>query len=85
MNSQTPKLAFLQTTDDVAVGDRIVTSGHGGMFPAGIPVGLVSSVDGNAAVVSPFVGFSRLEYVRVVQFDFPGIDSADDAIMGRGR
>jgi len=35
----------ISDTFDVIVGDSLVTSGFGGRFPAGYPVGVVSSVE----------------------------------------
>lgn len=39
---------FAETGDDIAVGDTILTSGLGGNYPQGIPIGRVSSVSGTA-------------------------------------
>jgi len=55
-----------------AVGDLVVTSGAGGLFPRGIPVGRVRAVDdrGSAlfhyAVLTPMVDFARLEEVLLL-------------------
>jgi len=38
------KLPYLSTSADVVVGDLLVTSGLGGGFPAGYPVGIVAQV-----------------------------------------
>jgi rod shape-determining protein MreC len=38
------KLPYLSTSADVVVGDLLVTSGLGGGFPAGYPVGTISEV-----------------------------------------
>jgi rod shape-determining protein MreC len=38
------KLPYLPTSADVVVGDLLVTSGLGGGFPAGYPVGTISAV-----------------------------------------
>src|SRR5271170_2380047 len=38
------KLPYLPTSADVIVGDLLVTSGLGGSFPAGYPVGTISEV-----------------------------------------
>jgi rod shape-determining protein MreC len=54
-------------------GDRVVTAGSGGIFPPGLPVGVVSSVDGGLVRVEPYAGLSRLEYVRVVDFGLSGV------------
>jgi rod shape-determining protein MreC len=67
-NSMRPALLYLTVEADVAVGDRIVTSGHGGMFPPGLPVGIVANIADGDIRVQPFEDLDRLEYVRVVQF-----------------
>lgn len=71
-NESQPHLAFLRPTARVEPGERIVTSGHGGLFPPGLPVGVVSSVEKREIRVAPFVDLDRLEYVRVVNFRAPG-------------
>jgi rod shape-determining protein MreC len=40
-NSRELKVDYLPATTDVKVGDLLVTSGLGGVFPAGVPVGKV--------------------------------------------
>jgi len=77
-NTETLHLGFLPDTDQVKVGDRIVTSGHGGIFPAGLPVGEITEIDHNIAVVTPFVRLDRLEFVRILLFDFPTMDPASE-------
>jgi len=49
-------------------GERVVTSGHGGVFPPGLPVGVIVSVSDGVAVVQPLVATDRLEYVRVIDY-----------------
>ena len=70
-NSQAPKLAFLPPNARLNLGDRIVTSGHGGVFPAGLPVGRISSMEDGVIRVAPFADFDQLEYVRIIT-EFPG-------------
>jgi rod shape-determining protein MreC len=43
-NTERLKLPYLPTSADVVVGDLLVTSGLGGGFPTGYPVGTVSAV-----------------------------------------
>jgi rod shape-determining protein MreC len=43
------KLPYLPTSADVVVGDLLVTSGLGGGFPAGYPVGTVAEVKRDSA------------------------------------
>lgn len=67
-NSDRPKLRFLPVEAEVAPGDRIVTSGHGGVFPAGIAVGVVAAVGAGEVRVQPLVNFDRLEFVRILDY-----------------
>jgi rod shape-determining protein MreC len=43
-DTKTLKLPYLPTSADVVVGDLLVTSGLGGGFPSGYPVGTVAAV-----------------------------------------
>ncbi len=72
-NRKAPQLIHLPPSAEVSVGDRIATSGHGGAFPPGLPVGVVSSVGESGIAVTPFVEPDALEYVRVVDFGLRGI------------
>jgi rod shape-determining protein MreC len=67
-NSERPRLLYLPSADGVKVGDRVVTSGEGGVFPPGLPVGVVSVVDGVGPRVEPFVELSQLGYVLVADY-----------------
>jgi rod shape-determining protein MreC len=56
----------------IAVGDLIVTSGAGGLFPRGLPVGRVRAIDdrGSAlfhyAQLTPAVDFARIDEVLLI-------------------
>ena len=67
-NSGQPVLDHLPPNATVSPGERIVTSGHGGIFPPGLPVGVVVSVSDGGIAVQPFVAADRLEYVRIVDY-----------------
>ena len=67
-NSERPRLLYVPSQDAVKVGDRVVTSGEGGVFPPGLPVGEVSSVDSAGPRVDPYVELSQLGYVMVVDY-----------------
>lgn len=72
-NSDQPRLLYLPANFKVTAGERIVTGGAGGVFPPGLPVGVVGSADGPALRVEPFAELSRLEYVRIVDFGLEGV------------
>jgi len=63
---------YVQRTDEVEVGDLLVTSGVGRRFPKGIPVGVVTQVVKRdfgiyqQVIAAPAVDFSRLEEVVIV-------------------
>lgn len=67
-NKDFPQLIFMRSTTDVQEGDIIVTSGVGGMFPAGLPIGFIGSINGNRVEVEPMADLSRIEYVRIVDY-----------------
>jgi len=72
-NSEEPRLIYLPSKAEVKVGQRIVTDGAGGVFPPGLPVGVVSSISGEVIRVEPFAELARLELVRVVDFGLSGV------------
>ena len=67
-NSDRPALHYLDTLSGIKIGDRVVTSGEGGVFPPGLPVGVVASIDGEAPRVEPFVELSLVDYLRIVDY-----------------
>lgn len=71
-NSRLPRLSFLPANASVHTGDRIVTSGHGGVFPPGLSVGRVVIDSSGTPRVEPFAQLDRLEFVRLV--DFPRVE-----------
>lgn len=66
------RLLFLHEAEPLAVGDTIVTSGHDKVFPPGLEVGYVRSLEERQrglyyeVQVRPAVNFSTLEEVLVV-------------------
>ena len=66
-------LKFEKRTEDLHAGDVVVTSGVDGIFPRGLPIGRLTSVDKRGqglfqyATVRPFVDFDRLEEILVTR------------------
>jgi rod shape-determining protein MreC len=71
-NSDQPRLVFLSSGARPQIGDRIVTSGDGGVFPPGLPVGIVVQTGDQGVRVRPYVDFHRLEAVRIVDYGLAG-------------
>lgn len=66
-NSANPPLEFLENLDDVRPGDRVVTSGDGGLFPADLLVGHVLKSRDNRLRVALAADYERLEFLRVLR------------------
>ncbi|MDG2340002.1 MAG: rod shape-determining protein MreC [Paracoccaceae bacterium] len=66
-NSPTPAIEFLEKPELVRPGDRVVTSGDGGVFPADLLVGqLIESREGRFHVRLA-ADFERLAFLRVLR------------------
>jgi rod shape-determining protein MreC len=72
-NTNRPGLLYLGPRSRVEAGDRILTSGDGGVFPAGLPVGVVAALDDGTVRVQPFVDWDRMDYLRLIDFQLPGL------------
>jgi len=72
LSTEVCKLNYVVKSSDVAVGDIIVTSGLGGIFPKGIPVGevlIVEDISGRLfkeIEIRPAADFSKLEEVLII-------------------
>jgi len=69
-NSPLPELRFLPVGATLKEGDRILTSGDGGVFPARLPVGEAVTTD-DGLRIRPLADFARLEYALILDYHFP--------------
>ena len=78
------KVEYMRRSDEVAVGDLLVTSGVGARFAKGIPVARITKIHNRGfgefqeVEAEPVVSFSRLEEVLIV----PPLSGAGEAIKG---
>jgi rod shape-determining protein MreC len=82
-NGPMPMLVHLPLDGRPKIGDRVVTSGFGGIFPPGIPVGTVARIDGDEVRVVPLVQWQRIEFLRLVDYRtaaLAGLGPASDGI-----
>src|SRR5215469_13623584 len=84
-NSARPSLRYRDADGMVRVGDRIITSGQGGVFPPGLPVGVVASIDGEAPRVEPYAALSRVDYLRLVDYGLAEALPAPVSVSARGQ
>ncbi len=72
------KLRNISYLADVRMGDRVISSGLGGVFPEGIPVGTVSGIDKDVAglvldiTLKPATNFRALEEIFALKSDKAG-------------
>ncbi|WP_071673024.1 rod shape-determining protein MreC [Nioella nitratireducens] len=75
-NTGLPLLEFLEAPEDIAPGDRVLTSGDGGVFPPGLLVGHVVVGRDDRLRTRPAADFSRLNFLRVMR-SHPGTALSD--------
>ncbi|WND02768.1 rod shape-determining protein MreC [Temperatibacter marinus] len=68
LNNDLLRLAFLPEGVQVKVGDLVVTSGHGGLFPANLPLAQVVEVSENTVLMKPTGLFNKIDHVRVLNY-----------------
>lgn len=67
--SGNPRLEFVRGTESIEVGDRVLSSGDGGLVPRGLPIGVVArGIDGTWRV-KLFSDRGSIDFVRVMLFD----------------
>lgn len=71
--TNTLKLRYLDLTASIHVGATVITSGLGGVYPKGLPIGIITVIgtENNGlhlyAHIKPFVDFSKLEEVLCLE------------------
>lgn len=80
-NAPDPILEFFTSDRRPVPGSLVVTSGDGGMFHPGLPIGVVRLGDGGGWRVQPFTNWDLLDHVRIVDY---GEQTAAGAVAGQG-
>ena len=71
-NTGKPKLLYLAPGTEIRPGEHVVTSGHGGVFPPGLPIGVVTQASETSMRVQPFVDWAHMEFLRLADYELPG-------------
>lgn len=70
-NSRAPFVEFLDHPDEIRPGDRLVTSGDGGLFPPDILIGQMFTGQDGRLRVRLAADYGHLDFVRVVRYRPP--------------
>ena len=76
-NTGAPPVDFLENPDLVRPGDRVTTSGDGGVFPAGLLIGSVAESPDGRLRVRLAADYERLEFLRVLRHH--GTETVNDS------
>ncbi|MDC1482046.1 rod shape-determining protein MreC [Ascidiaceihabitans sp.] len=78
-NSAAPPIDFIENPDLVRPGDRVLSSGDGAVFPAGLVIGQVAADSGGRLRVRLAADYERLKFLRVLRSHptKPVIDTAN--------
>ncbi|PCJ33471.1 MAG: rod shape-determining protein MreC [Alphaproteobacteria bacterium] len=68
-NSPYPKLGFLPLGEEISVGDLILTSGYGMVFPPDLPVGQVLEITEEGIKIKLSTKLYNLNYVSIVGYE----------------
>ena len=66
------KMSYMDEGADIQVGDTILSSGTGSVYPADLPIGTVTEVQHDeynrtpVAIIAPAVDFSSLQYMMII-------------------
>ncbi|WP_377191227.1 rod shape-determining protein MreC [Ruegeria meonggei] len=83
-NTPAPAVEFLENRELVRPGDRVVTSGDGGVFPGGLLIGQITADPGGRLRVRLSADFERLEFLRVLRYQpAPNIQDLGDIVGPR--
>ncbi|MFA4994459.1 MAG: rod shape-determining protein MreC [Bdellovibrionales bacterium] len=86
-NTPQPKLLFLARDASVSGGARVVTSGHGGIFPPNLPIGVLRETEHGTFDVIPAADLGRVTYVRLVDFSLEGgaLNPIENKLRAEGK
>lgn len=79
-NSSLPVLEFIESPENVRPGDRVISSGDGGVFPPGLLVGQVAMGSDGRLRVMLAADYGRLEFLRVLR-SHPSEQLGDSSLL----
>jgi len=76
-----PSINFTQSSEprEVIAGQRVLTSGAGGVLPRGLPVGEIAGQSRNDIIVNLYTKYARTRMVRIINYEFPSLSPEGEA------
>lgn len=62
-----PRLDYIISTNKLSLGEEILTSGDGGVFPPDIPIGYVKEIKKGQVIVETYADWTSIDYVFVLK------------------
>ena len=67
-NTSVLNLLYTVPSADIRVGDQVVTSGVGGIFPSDLLIGYVTKVKDRVIEVQPAFPIEKIEYIQILNY-----------------
>ncbi len=67
-------ITMLADGDKIQPGQRVITSGAGGVLPRGLAVGVIEKVTEKEAIVDLSAEYARTRMVRIINYQFPQVE-----------
>lgn len=66
-NSDFLSVMYMDYLDNDLIGKKVITTGDGGVFPAGLVVGTIAKIDNNIVYVKPLSQMDNIEFVKIIE------------------
>ncbi|MFL2814031.1 MAG: rod shape-determining protein MreC [Candidatus Puniceispirillales bacterium] len=73
-----PSLKFLPNNVKLNQGSIVQTSGHGGLLPAGLPIGTVVKHSSEKNYVKPLIDLNLIDYLQVLLWRADGVNNNEN-------
>jgi rod shape-determining protein MreC len=83
-NTENPSIKFVDSDAGLSPGDLITTSGHGGIYPQGLPIGVVAGEIEGEILAQTFVDWRRITFVRVIDLGAKGLPAKSASKKNNG-